>query len=123
MFSILLSMERYKQHFFEMANLTSKYTGISEGIIQICPEERHKNFPHIHYVHNVKQATEEFIKFSINKDVEKIIIIEEKNITLTNKEKDKVLKFISINADKLIIYYKQAEFLDTMELLNSLIKI
>jgi hypothetical protein len=116
-------MVKSYERFFEMANISSKYTGIIEGTIQIRPEERHKNSPHIHYVHNVKKADNEFVKFSINKEVDKIEVIEIKNLTLTKKETDKVRKFISLNPKKLIRYYKQAELLDTIDLLNSLEKI
>lgn len=116
-------MKRYESKFFEMANIGGKYTSITEGIIQIRPGERHKNFPHIHYIHNIKKADNEYIKFSINKDIEKIKIIEEHELKISKKEKEKIVTFISKNANKLIKYYKQAEILDTIDLLTSLEKI
>ena len=116
-------MERYKQQLFEMANIMPKYSGIEEGTIQIRPEERHINFPHIHYVHNVRKADFEFIKFSISSNIKNISIIEEKNLILSNKEKKKVMKFIAKNAIKLIKYYNQAEFLDTTDFMLSIKKI
>jgi len=115
-------MKRYKRY-FEMANISVKYSGIIEGVIQIRPEERHINFPHIHYVHNVKKADTEFIKFSISSEKDKIAIIEQTNFKISSKEKDKVVKFIYLNSDKLTKYYKQAELLDTADFILSLQKV
>jgi len=116
-------MYRYKRKLFEMANIMPKYSGIEEGTIQIRPEERHINFPHIHYVHNVKKAEFEFIKFSITSNANNIKIIEEKNLTLSSKEKRNIIKFITRNSEKLIEYYNQAEFLDTTDFMLSIKKI
>lgn len=113
----------YKSKFFEMANITPKYSGVLEGIVQIRPEERHILFPHVHYVKNVKEAESKFVKISLSKKIEDIEIIESKNLNLSKKELDHIKQFLVLNYNLLIKYYNQAEFLDTGDFISNIKKI
>ena len=112
-----------KEKLWEIANITSKYSGLKKGIIQIRPEERHKYFPHIHFILNVKKANNEYIKLTLRNNEEDIKIIESKNLTLNNKQLKVLKNFIILNYDRLVTYYNQAEFLDTIEFFNLIKKI
>jgi len=105
-------MKRYKS-LFEMANISTKYSGLSRGVIQIRPEERHSIFPHVHFVYNVKKAENEFVKLLLAKNEQDIKIIKAKNISLSSSELKDIKKFIVKNYELLKSYYLQAEFLDT----------
>jgi len=119
-------MKKYKQQLksslIEMANISVKRSGIEEGWIQIRNEKRHSNFPHVHYVHNLKKSNHEFIKLTINEKIEDIQIIENK-MKLLVKELNKVKLFISKNYKVLIDYYLQGDVIDTDDFMDSLKKI
>lgn len=103
----------------EMANVIFKYSGLEKGIVQIRPEEKHKYFPHIHYIENIKEENYKFIKFSISDDINKIRIIEQKNLVISSKQKKAIFKFIVKNAIVLTKYYNR-EDVDTIGMLNSI---
>lgn len=107
----------------EMSNLSSKRTGIKTGYIQIKSEMRHPIYPHIHFVKDLKKSKAEYIKFSIDSDINKIEIIEIKNLKLSKKEIEQVKEFISKNSELLNDYYLQGEFLDTDDFLDNIKKI
>lgn len=115
--------ERYKRvYLLEMANISTKRTGLKKGYLQIKNEKRHPFLPHIHFVYDLKKSEIEFIKFTINKNVDEIKILENK-LNISKKEIEDIKKFISKNAEILIEYYSQGKFLDTDVFLDSLKKI
>ena len=105
-------MKKYKR-FFEMANISTKYSGLSKGVVQIRPEERHSLFPHVHFVYDVKKADKKYVKLFLAKDEKDIKIIKSKNLELNSKELLDLKRFIIKNYELLKSYYLQAEFLDT----------
>ncbi len=107
----------------EMANIFPEDSGINFGYMRIINEKRHPQFPHLHFTKDLKLIQKEFVKFSINSDISKIEIIEEKDLKLNKKEITLIKKFISINSDSLIEYYLQGETIHTKKFLNNLQKI
>jgi hypothetical protein len=114
--------DRYTRRFVEMANIPIKRTGLKKGYIQIRSEKAHAKFPHIHFVYDLKNSKNEFIKFTINKEIDKIEIVQNK-LNVSTKEIEDIKKFISKNEENLINYYLQGEFIDTDTFLDSLKKI
>jgi len=96
----------FKQPLYEMAILDEKDSGISEGYIRIGFERRHPKLAYIHYFHAISMKDKEYVKFTINSDLEKIVMIENK-MNITGEEINKIKKFISKNSDLLSNYYFQ----------------
>ena len=119
----LFEQEPKFEYLVEMASIDARQSGIIEGdLVLRAKEAKHPFFPHVHYVHNLRNQEKEYIKYTIDSDLSKIkaIVIKMK---ITKKENKKVKQFIAKNSKALIDYYLQGKGIRTQDFLDSLKKI
>lgn len=111
-------MKMYKQKFIEMANLGKEDTGLSHGTIYISVQ----NSSH--------SARVKYYRTSPKKDAPNAVITISKNpeiihddIKLTIKEKEEIIKFVSINYRKLLTFWIRGDEMISSKFIASLRKI
>ena len=114
-----------KRYLPEMATFDSRETGFKGCFVIKSKEHAHPLFPHVYYCYNLKKSGSEYIKLNIDSDIDKIEVIEQKNIIIKSKLLKKIKLFISKNERLLVKFYLQEpdSLLSTRDFLDSLISV